>query len=54
MAKIDAELIDMLSTQIELLPHRTTMTPYQAVKQMAPLIAGACARGQDLEASAKL
>jgi hypothetical protein len=54
MAKIDAELINTLSTQIELLPQRTKMTPYQVVEQLAPLIAGACERGQDLEAIAKL
>lgn len=52
MAKIDIELLDMLGVQITSLPQRTTS--YELVKRLAPVIAEARERGQDLNAIAKL
>lgn len=54
MPKIDTTLIPALSEQIEKLPDRTTITPYELVKRVAPVIAAACDRGQDAAAITKL
>ena len=54
MAKVDTTALDALSGKIKELPVRTTVTPYEVVKFLAPTIHEALARGQDLSAIAKL
>ena len=50
MGKVDTSALETLSAQLEGLPARTTLTPYELVKKLAPMIGAAHARGQDFAA----
>src|SRR5262245_20094855 len=54
MGKVDATALNSLSEKIGELPARSTLTPYELVRKLAPAIRDAMARGQDLASIAKL
>lgn len=54
MPKVDTTALNALSGKIQQLPVRTTISPYEVVKELAPTIHEALARGQDLVAISRL